>query len=97
MKGVQEMGYNALLVSIDYSLYQYLKQELEKAAIKVTYTLTISDGIRQFAQRRYDLVLVAFTIVQNEIDEELLLALRRSKFTPILRSLTVELQQILRG
>lgn len=77
------MEYNALLVSIDYLLYQHLKKELENAAIKVTYTLTIADGIRQFAQRRYDLVVVAFTIVRDEIDKELLLALRRSKFTPI--------------
>ena len=77
------MEYNALLVSIDYSLYQYLELELEKAAIKVTYALTISDGVRLFARSRYDLVLVTLTITKDEIDKELLLSLRRSKFTPI--------------
>ena len=78
------MEYHALLAGVNFELFGYLKAELEKAAIGVTFALTASDGARLYAQNRYDLALFDLRAVGNGDRLELLEALRRAKPTPIL-------------
>lgn len=77
------MEYHALLVGIDYALFEYLAVELPSAAIDTTYALTAADGIRQFVGSHYDLVLVSVQMARQTSHADLMGALRRAKSTPI--------------
>lgn len=78
------MESRALLVGISYELFDCLNTECANGDIELTYAITVADGIRQFAQRHYHLVLIDLQNVHRRNRLELLSGLRQARFVPIL-------------
>lgn len=78
------MNYRALAVGITYELYEYLNDYLMGGDIELTHALTVTQGIRLFAERPYHLIIIDLQGVQKENRLDLLMDLRKTRFTPIL-------------
>ncbi len=78
------MEYSALLVGVSYELFDYLKTTLMDGAVEVSYALTITEGVREFVRKPYQLIIVDLQDIQHRNRYELLTALRQARFVPIM-------------
>ena len=78
------MDYRVLAVGIAYELYEYLNDYLMGGDVALTYALTVTQGIRLFAEQPYHLIIIDLQGVQKENRLELLEGLRKTRFVPIL-------------
>lgn len=78
------MNYHALAVGVTYELYEYLNDYLMGGDVKLTYALTVTQGIRLFAEQPYHLIIIDLQGVQKVNRLELLEGLRKTRFVPIL-------------
>ena len=77
------MSYCALVVGVPYELFDALNIHLKKSDIKLTYALTVSDGIRSFIKQTYQLIIVDLREISRTSRIEVLAGLRQARYTPI--------------